>query len=93
MKNEIKDFRTSTVGLFASHENLKTNKMIRADIHNASNGDIALVAVSANNLNRIKSIKPVFVDFEEYENSPEDPYDNTVFAKWCFNKLGITILK
>lgn len=89
---EIGKFRTSTIGLWATHENLKWPTIIRVDVHDANKNQVALLATSGRNLSRIKCIPTVFVDLDEYENSPDSPYDDTVFARWALGKCGVEIL-
>jgi len=85
-------FKSSTIGLLASHANLKKPTLIRVEFSVNENGDkIKLSAVSANTLSLIKCIKQVTISRANYADRDFDCYDDAVETKWAFNLLGITL--
>lgn len=84
-------FKSSTIGLIASHKNLSTCKLIRVEFYEKNDGSILLKAVSGHSLSTIRSIAFVTIPRSEYADRPYDYYDDSVEAIWAFGKLGLEI--
>ncbi|GAB1116119.1 MAG: hypothetical protein SwStaBPW_28550 [Shewanella algae] len=84
-------FKSSTIGLMASHKNLPTCKLIRVEFYEKDDESILLKAVSGHSLGNINSIKSITIPRSEYADRPYDYYDSSVEASWAFGKLGLEI--
>lgn len=91
----MKQFFGTTIGMMASHPNLKGNKLVRVNYYR--DGDetdfnpcdkITLKAVSGHNLEVFKSVKQVQISYEDFFNRDLDPYNDLIEWRWATNLLG-----
>ena len=87
MVNIMSKFIGYTVGLLASHENLKTPKLIKCEFNRTDSGDVKISVVSGRNLGSMPSCGISVVSAEEFSSRSDD---NIEEAKWAFGKVGLS---
>jgi hypothetical protein len=82
-------FITSTVGLMATNKRFERPLMVRVEFYRVNDEKIMLRAVSGNNLEPLGA--SVTISEEAWQESPADPYNDIVRARWAFPLVGWSI--
>lgn len=96
MKETKEEAINSTIGMMASHNNLRRygfveSILVKVVYSRTIIDNIMLTAVSGHNLAVIKQIKQVIITKEEYNDRPFDYYDDTVEFFWAISMLGFNV--
>lgn len=86
-------FKTSTIGLMASHRNLKRPLLIRIELYRDDKENVKIVPVSGHNLERIGMCPVQEYTAEKFETLTEDldkHYGNE-YDIWMFRQLGFSV--
>ncbi len=82
----MKEFKGSTIGMMAYHQNLNKSVLVRVEYYKTEAG-MLLVPVSGNNLAVIKQIKQVCISSESFNDRDYDYYNDQVELEWALKQL------
>lgn len=81
----------STIGLLATHKNLKKPTLVRVCLDVKEDNSVLVYAESGHTLNKIRYIGQKIITREGLSNLDDDPYNDVVFARAAFEMLDLTI--